>query len=182
MKLLSIVLLMLATISLAGCGGGNSNIKYSAESYYSNTTKPTNENVAASKEFLKLAKRAYADENYGTTIKNCEHAIDLNHRNWSAHYYIGLAMQKQREYTVSIQAFEVGLKFSPKNKYVKSDLHYSIGLSFERLGNLDKAHKEYVLALDFNSENSSAKSARNRVKIEQTMENWSRSREINHDG
>jgi tetratricopeptide (TPR) repeat protein len=182
MKYLSILFLILTALILFNCGGGKTNIKYSAEIYYNNQSKPTDENMAASEEFLKLAKRAYADENYGMTINNCENAIDLNHRNWSAHYYLGLAMQKKREYAVSIEAFMVSLKFSPDSKYIKSDLHYSIGLSFERQGDLDKAHQEYVTALNFNSENSSAKTARNRVKIEKTMQNWSRDRQINHGG
>ena len=182
MKNIPIILACLTALFLSGCGGTKINVEYSAESYYANPVQASDEAVAASDIILKRAKKLYAREKYGKVIKHCEQAIELNHRNWNAHYYLGLAMQKKREYVVSVQALMVGLKYSPDNKFVKSEIHYSIGLSLERMGDLDNAFEEYSLSLNFNSGNESARKARNRVKVEKTMQNWSKGRKIKYDG
>lgn len=181
MKATLIIVIFLALL-LSACGGTKMNIEYSSETYYANPVQASDEAVAASDIILKRAKKLFAKQKYGKVVNFCEQAIELNHRNWGAHYYLGLAMQKKHEYVVSVQALMVGLKYSPDNKFIKSDLHYSIGLSLERMGDLDNAFEEYGLSLNFHSGNRSARKARNRVKIEKTMQDWSKSRQIDYDG
>ena len=83
---------------------------------------------------------------------------------------------------LSIEALGVSLKYAPNNKFVKSEIHYAIGYSWENLGNQKKAMEEYDQALAFNPGNDSARQAQNRIKVNKTMKNWDKGREIKYDG
>lgn len=183
MKKLSIFILVLLLLFVFGCGKKVMVVKVApTENNLKQYNNSSQDNIDGSEKYLKQAKRLYADGNYGQAQKQCEKAIALNHRNWGAHYYLGLAMQKKREYTVSIEALGVSLKYSPDNKYLKSEIHYAIGYSWEKLGEPKKAIEQYKQALAFNPGNDSARKARNRIKVRKTMDNWDKSREIEYEG
>ena len=118
------------------------------------------------------SKKFYYNGKYKQARKHCEKAIKFNHSNWEAHYYLGLTMQKKREYAIAVEALGVSLKYSPENRFVRSELHLAIGYSWEKLGNAKKAGTEYSLAIQYNPENQEAIEARNRMKVDKTMKNW----------
>lgn len=182
MRKLFIFVLALLILFLLGCSKKVTVVKVAPIDYNVRYDSPSQENVDGSDKHLQQAKRFYANGKYKQARKHCEKAIALNHRNWGAHYYLGLAMQKKREYTVSIEALGVSLKYSPDNKYVKSEIHFAIGLNWEKLGNSKRAFEEYKHALAFNPGNDSARRARNRLKVNKTMENWGKDVETNFDG
>jgi len=133
---------------------------------------PTKTEIASSENHLRQAKKFYYNGKYKQARKHCEKAIKFNHSNWEAHYYLGLTMQKKREYAVAVEALGVSLKYSPENRLVRSELHLAIGYSWEKLGNAKKAGTEYSLAIQYNPENQEAIEARNRMKVDKTMKNW----------
>jgi len=172
----------LLILFMLGCSKKVTVVKVAPIEYNERYDNPSDENIDSSDRYLQQAKRFYTNGKYKQARNHCEKAIALNHRNWGAHYYLGLAMQKKREYTVSIEALGVSLKYSPDNKYVKSEIHFAIGLSWEKLGEPGRAFQEYKQALAYNSGNDSARKARNRLKVKKTMENWGKDIRINHDG
>ncbi len=183
MKKLSIFVLALLLLFAMGCGKKVAIVKVApTENNLNRYNSPSQDNIGGSDKHLKQAKRFFADGKYRQAQKHCEKAIALNHRNWGAHYYLGLAMQKKREYTVSIEALGVSLKYSPDNKYLKSEIHYAIGYSWEKLGVPKKAVEEYKQALAYNPGNDSARKARSRMKVQKTMENRDKRRKIDFDG
>jgi tetratricopeptide (TPR) repeat protein len=176
-------LICFLAVGLVGCGKKVVIVK--AEQPEVNKQKPAPppvQNPKASDQHLQQAKKFFAQGKYKQAKKHCEKAIEFNHRNWEAHYFLGLAMQKKNDYMVSIEILGTGLKYAPDNKYVKSEIHYAIGYSWENLGKLDKASKEYQLALSYNSGNKTARQARNRIKIEKTMKKWGKDKEIEYEG
>jgi len=138
--------------------------------------------LKASDNHLKQAKKFYSEGKYRQAQQHCEKAINFNHRNWEAHYYLGLTSQKRDEYYSSIKVFNSGLKYAPDNKFIKSEIHLAMGISWEKLGNLDKAENEFRMALAFNPENNSARQGKNRVKIEKTIKDWGKDVRHKHDG
>jgi len=183
MKKLFVPFLILLLLTSFGCSKKVTVVKVSpdrdSQAQYSS---PSQDNIDGSENHLRQAKRFYIDGKYNQARKQCEKAIALNHRNWEAHYYLGLAMQKKNEYTISIEALGVGLKYAPDNRYVKSEIHFAIGYSWERMGKPTKAMEEYDQALAFNPGNDTARKAKSRVKVNKTMKNWDKSREIDYDG
>ncbi len=183
MKKLSVSILILLLFFTLGCNKKVTVVKVaSAEDNLNQYDSPSQDNINGSENHLQQAKRFYAEGKYSQARKHCEKAIELDHRNWGAHYYLGLTLQKRKEYTVSIEALGVSLKYAPNNKFVKSEIHYAIGYSWENLGNQKKAMEEYDQALAFNPGNDSARQAQNRIKVNKTMKNWDKGREIKYDG
>jgi tetratricopeptide (TPR) repeat protein len=176
--------LVLTLIFAGGCGGGGSTqtrviITEKTRNYDS---EPTAKNIEKSNFHLAKAKKFYSRGKYKQVKKHCEKAIAYNPQNWEAYYYLGLAMQKRREYAESIKTLEVGLVLSPNNKYVRSDIHCTLGINWENLGRPEKARNEYNQALAFNSGNSIARKGLNRIKVKKTLRNWDKKREIEHEG
>ncbi|UCD17810.1 MAG: tetratricopeptide repeat protein [Candidatus Zixiibacteriota bacterium] len=180
MRKLSIFLLILLLIAAAGCSRHETPVRVTPEQQKKFNSPGTN--ITESNNHLRQAKAFYAKDKYKQAMKHCEKAIVFNHRNWEAYYYLGLSMQKRKEYSLAIEVLYNGLKHSPENGYVKSELHYSIGYSWEKMGHLEKAKKAYITALAFNPENHSAQQARNRIKIEKTLENWGKKKDLPYDG
>jgi tetratricopeptide (TPR) repeat protein len=144
--------------------------------------KPLDQNLTASMEHLQQAKMFYARDKYKQAMQHCEKAIEFDNRNWEAYYYLGMTMQKRREYAHAIDIFRSGLRYSPDNRMVKAELHVAIGQSLENLGRLEEAVHEYNTALTFNPENDSARAGKNRVEVEKTMKNWGKDKEIDFEG
>lgn len=181
MRPLLILVLGLLLILAGGCSKKVVVIKASpAEN--NQVVGPSKNNIKLSDSHLKQAKKHYARQKYNQTKKQCEKAIYLDHRNWEAHYYLGLAMQKKKKYALSIEAFGTGLKYCSDNGYVKSEIHLAIGISWEKLGKLENARKEYNLALKLNPDNQMARNARNRIKVEKTLKNWGKKKDISYEG
>jgi tetratricopeptide (TPR) repeat protein len=144
--------------------------------------KPSEQAVRESDLYLLEAKKHYAQGNYKSVQKYCEKALEFNHGNWEAHYYLGLASQKRREYRVSIEVLSIGLKYSPENDYIKSEIHFAIGISWEKLGDLEKAENQFELALSYNPDNHSALQAKNRIQVQKTLKNWGKDTKYDYDG
>jgi len=170
MRSFIVLFLSILLFALVGCSKRVVIIKGSApENNHAQVIGAGQSNIEKSDHHLSQAKKFYNKAKYGQSKKHCEKAIDFNHRNWEAHYYLGLTLQKRREYTVSIEVFGACLKYSPKNQYVKSEIHYAIGINYERLGSYNQAEKAYGEALAFNPKNKLAFKAKNRVKVEKTL-------------
>ncbi|MFH2037163.1 MAG: tetratricopeptide repeat protein [Candidatus Zixiibacteriota bacterium] len=183
MRKFQISILIIILLLMAGCGAKMIVIKTKpVESNTQQVVVASQANATASDNHLLQAKKFYNAGKYKQAMKHCEKAVEFNHRNWEAHYYWGLAMQKEREYTVAINTLGVCLKYCPDNKYVKSDIHYAIGVSWEELGHLENASQEYALALELNPNNKSATKGKHRVKIDRTMENWKKKKHGDYDG
>jgi len=133
---------------------------------------PTRAEIVSSENHLRQAKKFYYANKYKQARKHCEKAINFNHANWEAHYYLGLSMQSRKDYAVAIKALGVSLKYSPENHLVRSELHMAIGRSWEKLGRIKKAQLEYAAALEYNPENMEAREAQRRIKVDKTMNNW----------
>jgi len=176
------VLLIIIVIA-AGCGSHLTTGKSGAgEERAYPIDNPTADNLELSNIYLQQAKRHYAEGDYRAAQGACENAVELNHQNWEAHYYLGLASQKKNEYTTSIEVLSVSLKYSPENNYIKSEIHFAIGISWEKLGELDKAEDEFEEALSYNSEHHSARDAKNRIKVEKTLRNWGKDTVRDYEG
>ncbi len=182
MKKIAIAFMILLLLTLIGCSKKMTVVTVTPDRTNPQYSSPSQENINGSENHLRQAKRFYADGKYSQARKQCEKAIALNHRNWEAHYYLGLAMQKKDEYTISIEALGVGLKYAPDNKYVKSEIHFAIGYSWERLNEPKKAMTEYDQALAFNPGNDAARQAKNRIKVDKTMKNWDKDHKGKYDG
>jgi len=65
---------------------------------------------------------------------------------------------------------------------VKAEMHFSLGYCFENMGRLDEARKEYETSLTYNPGNDSARKGSNRVKVEKTLKNWGKDKEIEYEG
>ncbi len=177
------IMLCLLLPGLIGCSKKVIVVKTDpAETHKSVDSHASNDNIIASNNHLAQAKKFYVEEKYKQTLKHCEKAIQFNRRNWEAHYYLGLAMQKRKEYARSIEVLGTGLEYCPDNKFVKSEIHYAIGYNWENLGHFSNADKEYTMALEFNPKNSSARDAQNRIKMEKTIKNWGKKKKIEYDG
>lgn len=173
----------LIALVLAGCSKKVVLIKTNpAETNKSAGSHASKDNIIASNNHLAQAKKFYVDEKYKQTMKHCEKAIQFNHRNWEAHYYLGLTMQKRKEYAVSIEILGTGLKYCPDNKFVKSEIHYAIGYNWENLGHFSNAKKQYAMALEFNPKNNSARDAQNRIKVKKTVKDWGKKKKTKYDG
>jgi len=140
------------------------------------------DNASASDKHLQQAKMFYARDKYKQALQHCEKSIEFNNRNWEAYYYLGLVMQKRREYTRSIETLNDGLKFAPDNKLVKAELHCALGHSWESLGRYEEARKQYDLALSLNPQNEAARKGRNRIEVEKTLKNWGKDKDIDYEG
>jgi tetratricopeptide (TPR) repeat protein len=140
------------------------------------------DNTTASNHHLQQAKMFYARDKYKQALQHCEKAIEFDKHNWEAYFYMGMSMQKRKEYARSIEILNDGLKYSPDNKLVKAELHCAIGYSWENLGRYDEARRQYNLALDYNPNSEQARKGKNRIKVEKTMEDWSKDKEIKHEG
>jgi len=138
------------------------------ESNRNRPVKYTNEDIEISTRHLVKAKEYYHKGHLKQAQHHCELAIKFNHANWEAHYYLGLTMQKKREYAQSIEALKIGLKLGPDDKYVKSDIHFYLALSFEGMGQSERALAEFNQALVFNSGNQMAREGMNRLKDKKT--------------
>lgn len=140
------------------------------------------DNIQASDNHLAQAKKFYARAKYKQSIKQCEKALQFNRRNWEAIYYLGLSMQKRKEYSISIEMLGAGLKYCPDNRFIKSEIHFAIGISWEKLEHYSNANKEYNIALEHNPGNSYARDAKNRLVVNKTMKNWRKNKNIPYDG
>lgn len=173
MNKMLLFLLCVVSLIISGCSGGNSGtvvIKHEEPAVTKADIRPVN--VEASNNHLSQAKVMYVKGKYKQTIDHAEKAIAFNEKNWEAYYYLGLAMQKRRDYQISLEAFNSSLKFSPDNRFVRSEIHSARGYSWEQLGDLENANSEYMAALEFNAENANARQGTNRIKIEKTMKGW----------
>jgi len=169
------LLLLLCAILLFAAGCTKKVVVIKSERPPSNKAvivHPSKENTVASNNHLKQAKKFYYKGKYKQAKKHSEKAIEFNHSNWEAHYYLGLSMQGRRQYATAIEVLGVSLKYSPENHMVRSELHMAIGHSWEKLGDIRKASSEYALALEYNPANQEARDARKRLKIDKTMNKW----------
>jgi tetratricopeptide (TPR) repeat protein len=183
MKRLLPVLVAILLISVSGCSKKVVVIKAQPpEKEQPAVAHKAKVDIDASDNHLRQAKKLYFKGKYKQAEHDCEKAIEFNHRNWEAHYYLGLAMQKRRHYVRAVEAFAAGLEFSPDNNYVKSEIHFAIGYSWEKMGEHANAGKEYKMALSYNPGNQEARDARNRLKIEKTMKNWGKDKGQNPEG
>ncbi|MBN2227282.1 MAG: tetratricopeptide repeat protein [candidate division Zixibacteria bacterium] len=183
MRQITLALLCIILLVITGCSKKETSLTVPAEQW-DQANHPGNQQVneTASNQHLQQAKVAYSKDKYKQAIQHCEKAIMFNRQNWEAYYYIGLSMQKRREYADAIDMLQNGLNHSPQNNFVKSELHYAIGYSWEKLGKLDNAKTAYTTALAFNPENHSAQQAKNRIKIEKTLKNWGKQKNIDYEG
>ena len=115
-------------------------------------------------------------------LQHCEKAIQFNHNNWEAHYYMGLAMQQKREYAASIEALKLSLKLGPDNNIIKSEMHFNLALGFEKMDMIDRAQAEYNQSLTFNSGNQMAREGLDRLKVKKMKKTVKKSRSKNYDG
>jgi tetratricopeptide (TPR) repeat protein len=183
MKTYLILLVSMALLFSLGCSKKIVVVKASPpDQNQSQTISAEKSNTKASDNHLRQAKQFYAQKRYKQARKHCEKAIDFNHRNWEAHYYLGLSLQRRKNYTISIEAFSVCLKYSPKNNFLKSEIHYAIGYNWEQMGHFNKAEREYAVALDFNPDNRTALDAKNRISIEKALKGWKKRKKSNYDG
>lgn len=170
---LIIVLLVGLLIFAAGCGSKIVVIKTStSEKKLDSRAVPKEKNDKQSDIFLAKAKKAYHKGKYKQTLRFCDKALEFDHGNWEAHYYIGLATQRKRMYAESIEALKIGLRLGPENKYLKSEMHCYLALNYEKMGMPKRARSEYQLALSLNSANQDARKGLNRIKVKKTMNNW----------
>lgn len=183
MRILSISLLCALLLFVVGCTKKVVVIKAPpAEKKQHVIVHSTGVNIESSNNHFKQAKKFYAKGNYKQAMKHCEKAIEFNHRNWKAHYYLGLTMQKRNQDARAIEVFGAGLKYSPDNNLIRSEIQFAIGVSWENLGKLNNAHQAYNLALVLNPDNRSAREAKKRVKIEKTLKNWRKMKKSGYDG
>ncbi len=183
MRQFLLIFLALTIIFSIGCSKKLVVIKTNSENPSTRQGIGTSQaDLEKSDKFLIKAKREFYKGNYKNSLKFCEKAIDANHRNWEAYYYLGLSMQKRRKYELAINTFGTGLKYAPNDNLIKSEMHLAIGQSWENLGHLDNAKKEYELALTLNPDNSYARDARNRIKVHKTMKDWGKKKNKHHDG
>ncbi|UCD94454.1 MAG: tetratricopeptide repeat protein [Candidatus Zixiibacteriota bacterium] len=183
MKKLTAILLAILLLFALGCSRKVVVIKTSPpEKEQPTVAHKAKVNNEASNNHLRQAKKFYFKGKYKQTQQHCEKAIEFNHRNWEAHYYLGLAMQKRRHYARAVEMLAVGLKFSPDNNFVKSEIHFAIGYSWEKMGDHSNAGKAYKMALSYNPGNQEARDARNRLKVEKTMKNWGKDKDKRPEG
>ena len=178
------LLLPVLLLILIGCGGGSVTVVKTSPPP-GNTDRVmalSDQDISKSEHHLDLAKKSYFKGKYEQAEKQCELAIKFDRSNWEAFYYLGLVMQKKREYAESIEVLKIGLKLGPENKYVRSDIHFNLGVNFEQMGKPDMARDEYNRALAYNSGNQMARKGLNRIKVTRTLKNWDEDRAINPEG
>lgn len=172
----------LLAISSMGCGGRMVIVKNTTPANkIERRVVVTEQNIKQSNLHLAKAKSFYFKGKYQQAQMHCEKAIQFNHANWEAHYYLGLTMQKRREYAASIEALKISLKLGPDNKLIKSEMHFNLAIGFEKMDMIDRAQAEYSQSLAFNSGNQMAKAGLNRLKVKKTKKNVKKSRSKDHD-
>jgi tetratricopeptide (TPR) repeat protein len=182
-KFFPFLILISLILIIGGCGGGTINVKESpAVENHKTPGKPTQGNITAATEQLKEAKMFYARDKYKQALQHCEKAIEFDNRNWEAYYYLGLCMQKRRDFAEAAAALKRGLQFSPDNRLVKSEMHAAIGYCWENLKQFEDARKEYDISLSYNPANQAAREGQNRIKVQKTMKNWGKDKDIEHEG
>ena len=175
--LLSIMIMLLLAI---GCSRGVVVVKTQRPQPTKEVVivQPDKADVVSSENHLRQAKKFYYGGKYKQAQKHCEKAIQFNHSNWEAHYYLGLSLQGRREFAQAVDILSVSLKYSPENNMVRSELHLAMGYSWEKLGQAKNAQTEYALALEYNPDNMEAQEARNRIKIDKTMNDWGKKKNM----
>jgi tetratricopeptide (TPR) repeat protein len=139
-------------------------------------------NFNASIEHLRQAKIFYARDKYKQALQHCEKAVSFDSRNWEAYYYMGLCMQKRKDFARALETFRTGLRYVPDNRLVKAEMHFALGYCFENMGRLEEARSEYETSLTYNPNNDSARKGSNRVKVEKTLKKWGKEKDIRHEG
>ncbi|GEM_PF-1353689 len=179
LMLLSILVMLLLAI---GCSRGVVVVKTqppaTKEVVIVQPDKPGKPDIVSSENHLRQAKKFYYSGKYKQAQKHCEKAIQFNHSNWEAHYYLGLTMQGRKEYAQAVEILSVSLKYSPENHMIRSELHMAIGHNWENLGKIKNAQTEYALALEYNPDNQEAIEARNRITVDKTMDNWGKKKNM----
>jgi tetratricopeptide (TPR) repeat protein len=183
MKKLLFIFFAIFIFALCGCSKKVIVVQPSGEKSSSSEGEMTfNDNTTASTHHLQQAKMFYARDKFKQALQHCEKAIHFDSRNWEAYYYLGLSMQKRKEYARSIEPLNSGLKLSPDNKLIKAELHCAMGISWENLGQYEEAHKQYDSALENNPNSDVARKGKNRLKVEKTLKNWGKDKEIEYEG
>jgi tetratricopeptide (TPR) repeat protein len=182
-KIPLILFAILLPVIFSGCGGGTVVVKEATTGEIRKTdARPSEGNITAATEHLKEAKMFYARDKYKQALQHCEKAIEFDNRNWEAYYYLGLCMQKRHEFTQAVDALKKGLILSPDNRLVKSEMHAAIGYCWENLRMFDDARREYNTSLSFNPGNQAARDGQNRIKVEKTLKNWGKDKDIDTEG
>ena len=179
----TVLVLFFFILFIIGCGKEVTIIKTSpAERPQIETSKPTHENINASNHHLQQAKLFYEKDRFKQARQHCEKAISFDSRNWEAYYYLGLTMQRQKDYVIAIEKLNEGLKVAPDNGIVRAEIHYAIGYSWERIGRLVEAGMHYDRALGYNPEYDSAREGKDRVKAGKRSKKWGKDKEIDGKG
>jgi len=173
MRYLIVLLVGLFIMAASGCSHRVVVIKSNAPEKKQNRVivKKIN-NEKQSDIFLAKAREFYNKGKYKQALKFCDKALKHNPNNWEAHYYIGLATQRKREYAHSIEALKIGLRLGPENNFVKSEIHCYLAINYEKMGMPKRARSEYNLALELNSANQDARKGLSRIKVNKTLNTW----------
>jgi len=174
---------MLFLFIIVGCGKETTVVQPGPEqNNYPQIAGAAADNQIASNQHLQQAKMFYARDKYKQAMQHCDKAIEFDNRNWEAYYYLGLVMQKHKDYAQSIETLSDGLKFAPDNKMVKAEIHCALGYSWESLGRYEEAGTQYNLALSLNPLNEPARKGKNRIEVEKTLKGWGRNKDIDYEG
>jgi tetratricopeptide (TPR) repeat protein len=179
MRNLIVLLICLLVLTASGCSHRVVVVKTNASEKKLDSRAVQKNNIHQSDIFLAKAKEFYAKGKYKQTLKFCEKALKFNPNNWEAHYYIGLATQRNRQYAESIEALKIGLRLGPQNRIMQSDIHCNLAINYEKMGMAERARSEYQMALELNSSNQGAREGLSRIKVKKTLKGWQKERRKN---
>ncbi len=180
MRYLIVLLVSLFILAASGCSHRMVIIKTStSEKKLDSRAIEKKNNKNQSDIFLAKAREFYNKGKYKQALKFCEKALEFNQNNWEAHYYIGLATQRNRQYAQSIEALKIGLRLGPDNRMIQSEIHYSLAINFEKMGMPERARSEYQTALNLNSANQDARKGLSRIKVKKTLDGWQKEKRKN---
>jgi len=180
MKNLIFLLISLLILSAAGCSHRIVVVKTNtSEKKLDSRAVQKKNNIKQSNIFLAKAKEFYVKGKYKQALKFCEKALKFNPNNWEAHYYIGLASQRKRQYAESIEALKIGLRLGPQNRIIQSEIHCNLAINYEKMGMAARARSEYQVALDLNSANRNAREGLSRIKVKKTLKGWQKEKRKN---
>ena len=180
MRLLVVLLVSLFILANSGCSHRVVIVKTNtSEKKLDSRAIEKKNNKKQSDVFLAKARKFYNKGKYKQALKFCEKALEFNQNNWEAHYYIGLATQRNRQYAQSIEALKIGLRLGPENRMVQSEIHCSLAINYEKMGMAERAHSEFQMALNLNSANQDARKGLSRIKVKKTLHGWQKEKRRN---
>lgn len=153
---------LICAVTVIGCTSGR--VVIVGESESSPSVNKNQGRVIAAQRHVENGKKFLKRKKYGKAEREFLTAIELDPRNYEAHYYLGLTCHRWKKYHDSIEYFQLAIELNPEDPDWVSQVRLYLGLSFEYTRDYDRAEKEFYLAMTIDPSNKEARHCWERVK------------------